>query len=89
MLWFQFYRVEYRMLCLAYALINFVPPVKHADVKIFIFASHSQTKTFISSIIYYKQKFGWILKQEVRDLEQEVKDFEQEVRNFEQEVRNI
>ena len=89
MLWFQFYRVEYRMLCLAYALINFVLPVKHAHVKIFIFASHSQTETFILLIIYYKHKkgrfghsFGWILKQEVRD-------FEQEVRNFEQEVRNI
>ena len=38
------------MLCLAYALINFVLPVKHADVKIFILASHSQTKTFISWI---------------------------------------
>ena len=60
------------MLCLAYALINFVLPVKHAGVIIFIFASHSQTKTFISSIICYKQKFGYILKQEVRDLEQEV-----------------
>ena len=89
MLWFKFYRVEYRMLCLAYALINFVLPVKHADVIIFIFASHSQTKTFISAIIYYRQKFGWILKQEVRDLEQEVRNFEQELRNFEQEVRNI
>ena len=70
------------MLCLAYALINFVPPVKHAGVIIFIFASHSQTKTFISSIICYKQKFGYILKQEVRDLEQEVRNFEQEVRNI-------
>ena len=77
------------MLCLAYALINSVLPVKHAGVIIFIFASHSQTKTFISSIICYKQKFGYILKQEVKDLEQEVRNFEQEVRNFEQEVRNI
>ena len=81
------------MLCLAYALINFVLVVKYADrmidVIIFIFASHSQTKTFISSIIYYKQKFGRILKQEVRDLEQEVRNIEQEVRNFEQEVKNI
>ena len=86
MLWFQFYRVEYRMLCLA---DTFVLPVKHADVKICIFASHSQTKTFISLIIYYKHKkdcfghsFGWILKQEVRDFEQEVGNFEQEVRNI-------
>ena len=66
------------MLCLAYALINFVLVVKHADrmidVIIFIFASHSQTKTFISSIIYYKQKFGRILKQKVRNIEQEVKN---------------
>ena len=41
------------MLCLA---DTFVLPVKHADVKICIFASHSQTKTFISLIIYYKHK---------------------------------
>ena len=41
------------MLCLAYALINFVLPVKHADVIICIFASHLQTKTFISPFIGY------------------------------------
>ena len=46
------------MLCLAYALINFVLPVKHAHVKIFIFASHSQTETFILLIIHYKRKKG-------------------------------
>ena len=40
------------MLCLAYALINFVLPVKHADVIICIFASHSQTKTFISPLYH-------------------------------------